>query len=141
MDYDQFKIKEYDHWDLFLHINQFPYLGRCYAWARREDADKITDIHYGELIELFGKIVPAWDQVVHRLFQHDRPNVAILGNEAPHLHAHLIPRYNTPREFYGLTFTDPNPAGNYAPYPKQKIELESLLKNRDVIKERLKNKK
>ena len=58
MDYDQFKIKEYNNWDLFLHINQFPYLGRCYAWARREDADKITEINSGELVELFETIIP-----------------------------------------------------------------------------------
>src|SRR3989338_8035672 len=137
MDYDQFKIKEYDNWDLFLHINQFPYLGRCYAWAKREDADKITDINGGELIELFGNIIPAWNKAVHQLFQHDRPNVAILGNEAPHLHAHLVPRYNTPRFYYGITFRDPNPNGNYSPYPKQKIELETLLKIKEEIKQKL----
>lgn len=137
MDYGQFKIKEYDNWDLFLHTNQYPYLGRCYAWAKRKEADKITDISSGELIELFGEIIPSWNLAVDLLFQHDRPNVAILGNEAPHLHAHLIPRYNTAREFHGIIFTDPNPAGNYAPYPKQKIELELLLKIKDAIKEKL----
>ncbi len=137
MDYDQFKIKEYNNWDLFLHINQFPYLGRCYAWARREDADKITEINSGELVELFETIIPAWDRAVYRLFQHDRPNVAILGNEAPHLHAHLIPRYNAPRFYFGIDFVDPNPKGNYAPYPKRKIELDILLIIKEAIKERL----
>lgn len=137
MDYSQFKIKEYDFWDLFLHVNQFPYIGRCYAWARREDADKITNIKSGELVELFGDVIPSWNQAVQQLFQHDRPNLAILGNEAPHLHAHLIPRYNTPRTFYNITFIDPNPTGNYAPYPKQKIELDILLQIRDAVKEKL----
>ena len=137
MDYDQFKIKEYDFWDLFLHVNQYPYLGRCYAWAKREDADKITSIKSGELLELFGDIIPAWNHAVYQLFQHDRPNLAILGNEAPHLHAHLIPRYNAPKEFQGITFTDPNPKGNYAPYQKQKIEGDILLQIRDAIKEKV----
>ena len=136
-DYDQFKIKEYNFWDLFLHVNQFPYLGRCYAWAKREEADKITEFKTGELLELFGKVIPDWNKAVYELFQHDRPNLAILGNEAPHLHAHLIPRYNTSREFQRITFTDPNPTGNYAPYPKQKIELDILLQIRDKIKEKL----
>ena len=54
LDYSEFKIKEYDFWDLFLHVNQYPYLGRCYAWAKREDADQITGIKSGELVELFG---------------------------------------------------------------------------------------
>lgn len=137
MDYEQFKIKEYDCWDLFLHVNQFPYLGRCYAWAKRKDADKITGIRSGELLELFGKVIPEWDKAVQQLFQHDRPNLAILGNEAPHLHAHLIPRYNTPREYYEITFVDPNPTGNYAPYPKQKLEEEILLKIKEDIKAKL----
>jgi len=136
-DYDQFKIKEYTFWDLFLHVNQFPYLGRCYAWAKREEADKITEFKTGELLELFGKVIPDWNKAVYELFQHDRPNLAILGNEATHLHAHLIPRYNTSREFQRITFTDPNPTGNYAPYPKQKIELDILLQIRDKIKEKL----
>ncbi len=136
-DYDQFKIKEYDFWDLFLHQNQYPYLGRCYAWAKREDADQITVIKSGELVELFGDIIPAWNRAVCQSFQHDWPNLVILGNETPHLHAHLIPRYNTPREFQGITFIDPNPTGNYAPYPKQKLELDILLHIRDSIKEKL----
>jgi|SRR3989338_508735 len=137
LDYSEFKIKEYDFWDLFLHVNQYPYLGRCYAWAKREDADQITGIKSGELVELFGDIIPNWNLAVQQLFQHDRPNLAILGNEASHLHAHLIPRYNTPRTFYNITFTDPNPTGNYAPYPKQKIELDTLLYIRDSIKEKI----
>ncbi|MEK6809884.1 MAG: hypothetical protein AABY40_04365 [Nanoarchaeota archaeon] len=137
MDHNQFKIREYDFWDLFLQINQFPYIGRCYAWAKRENSDKVTDIKSGELLELFGDILPAWNKAVYELFSHDRPNLAILGNTAPRLHAHLIPHYNTPREFYGITFTDPNPTGNYAPYPKQKIELDILFKIKDSIKEKL----
>jgi len=137
IDYDRFKIKEYGFWNLFLHKNQYPYIGRCYAWAKREEADKITDISSRELIELFEEIIPAWDKAVYQLFQHDRPNLAILGNETPHLHAHLIPRYNTPRTLYNVTFTYPNPTGNYAPYPKQKIELYILLQVRDSIKEKL----
>jgi len=31
IDYEQLKIKTYDFWDLYLHVSQFPYLGRCYA--------------------------------------------------------------------------------------------------------------
>jgi len=38
MHYSAFKIKTYDYWDLFLHKNQFSYIGRCYAAAIREDA-------------------------------------------------------------------------------------------------------
>ena len=96
MDYEKLKVKEYNLWDLFLHEQQHPYIGRCYVWARRGEAKKVTDMTLAEGAELFQTIIPSWDNAIKNLFNHDWPNVAIFGNEAPlHLHAHLIPRYNT----------------------------------------------
>ncbi len=136
-DYSHLKIKSYDLWDLFLHEKQFPYIGRCYAWAIRDGAVKVTDMNAPERGELFSKIIPAWNNAVAELFKHDWPNVAILGNEAPHLHAHLIPRYRSPRNFYGIEFIDPNPKGNYSPYPKKKIDLEILLQIKEEMQAQL----
>lgn len=133
MDYEQLKIKEYDFWDLYLHIYQFPYIGRCYAWAKRDNAQKATDMNSFERDELFETITPAWGAAVYKLFKHDWPNIAIFSNTAKHLHAHLIPRYNSPREFYGIEFTDPNPKGNYAPYPKKEIPNDILIKIKEDI--------
>jgi len=87
--------------------------------------------------ELFSKVIPEWNKAVAELFKHDWPNMAILGNEAPHLHAHLIPRYHSPRHAYGIEFIDPNPKGNYAPYPKQEIALDVLLRIKEDMKEKL----
>ena len=139
MDYEQCKIKKYDHWQLYLHQHQYPYIGRCYAWALRDDAQKIVDMSKGEWEELFGVIIPAWDTAVKELFQHDWPNVACLGNTSPHLHWHLIPRYHSPREFHDMPFIDPNPTGNYAPYPKKELPLELILTIKEEIKKRLYN--
>ena len=136
-DFEKFKIKTYGFWDLYLHINQSPYLGRAYAWARRENADHLSDMNKEERDELFEKVFPAWETAVKSLFQHDRSNLAILGNEAPHLHAHFIPRYSTPRIYKGIEFADPNPKGNYAPYEKKKLDLELLLEIKDKLKERI----
>lgn len=99
MDYAPFLVKEYDQWDLFVHPNQYPYIGRCYVVAKRDDAKKVTDMNETEREELFSKILPDWNRAVALLLQHDWPNLAILGNTFPHLHAHLIPRYHTPRTF------------------------------------------
>ena len=137
-DYEQFKIKIYNLWDLYLHINQNPYVGRCYAWAKRENANFVTDMTEEETLELFHTIVPEWDSAISSLYLHDRSNVAILGNTAPHLHAHLIPRYRTPRHLYNHVFTDPNPKGNYAPYPKHEFPTTTLLQIKDDIKIELK---
>jgi len=123
-DYEKFKIKEYKHWILFLHKNQYPYIGRCYAWAKREDANLITDMSREEQEELFNIIIPQWDKAIKKLFNHDRPNLSILGNTSPHLHAHLIPRYHNPVTHYKIEFIDPNPNSNYSPYSKKEIGLE-----------------
>ncbi len=124
--------------DLFLHTNQFLYLGRCYAWALREEAKRITDMNELERNELFGKVIPEWESAVKELFNHDWSNVASLGNTSPHLHWHLIPRFNSPRKLNDIEFVAPNPKGNYAPYPKKELPLEMLLKIRDDFKEKLK---
>ena len=134
MDYEQFKIKRFNLWELYLHKNQFPYLGRCYATAIREDADLVTEMETAESKELFSIVVPEWHKAVSKLFGKSRPNVAILGNEWHHLHAHLIPRFSETKSFYGTDFIDPNPQGNYSPYPKREISLEVLLRIKEDIK-------
>ena len=135
--YARWLLAEYDHWRLFLHTDQFPYIGRCYAAAKRSEADFITDILPSESNELMHIVIPAWNEAIKALFRHDRPNVAILGNEWRHLHAHLIPRYHTPRTFYGIEFVDPNPKGNYSPFTKREISDEILLKVKEDIKAKL----
>ena len=134
MDYEQFKIKRFNFWDLYLHKNQFPYVGRCYASAIRENADLVTKMETAEAEELFFVVVPEWNIAVSKLFGDSRPNVAILGNEWPHLHAHLIPRFHDTKQFYGIDFIDPNPEGNYSPYPKREISLDVLLKIKEDMK-------
>lgn len=131
--HSQFKLKEYVFWDLFLHQNQYPYIGRCYAWARRGEAEKVTDMKAEETEEVFGVMIPAWDLAITELYQHDWPNVTILGNSTPHLHAHFIPRYKTSRTIHGIEFIDPNPNCNYAPYPKKELPLETLLQIKEEI--------
>lgn len=128
MSYEHLKIQEYNHRDLYLHEEQYPYIGRCYARAKRSEADRCTDMNTEELLELFNTIIPAWNNAITKLYNHHRENIAILGNTAPHLHTHLIPRYIEPKELYNIRFVDPNPTGNYAPYPKQKID-ETILQD------------
>ena len=134
MDYEQFSIKDFSFWKLYLHQNQFPYLGRCYAWANRSDAVEISDMTVSEREDLFEKVIPAWRRAIDGLCHPDKINLAILGNTSPHLHTHLIPRFQTPRQFGGIEFIDPNPAGNYAPYPKRELPMETLFAIRDKIR-------
>jgi diadenosine tetraphosphate (Ap4A) HIT family hydrolase len=82
------------------------------------------DMNVEEREELFDIILPAWNKVNKKIFQHDLTNFAIFANTAKHLHAHFIPRYNQSRTFENIVFTDPNPTGNYSPYPKKELSVE-----------------
>lgn len=134
MNYEQFKIMSFAHWDLYLHENQFPYIGRCYTASKRSDATLIIDISKEESSELMHTIIPLWHKTIQELYGECRPNFAIFGNEWNHLHAHLIPRHQTPKQFYNIQFLDPNPEGNYSPYPKKGLSLDILLDIKENIK-------
>ncbi|MBI4441231.1 hypothetical protein HY639_03620 [Candidatus Woesearchaeota archaeon] len=137
MDYDQYIIRHFEYWTLYVHEQQYPYLGRSYAWAVRSDAHRIRDMLTFERNELFDLVIPSWEKAVAALFHPDWTNAAALGNTSPHLHWHLIPRYHSPRVYAGVTFEDPNPKGNYAPYPKKELPLEFVLQIRDQLKANL----
>lgn len=126
MDYEQLLIEEFDDWKLYLHPNQYPYIGRCYAWSKHDDAKTVDDMLPKATFELFHIILPDWRLAMQELYQPIRSNVSIMCNETLHLHAHLIPRYDTPRIVHDITFFDHNPDGNYAPYAKPKLSEEFL---------------
>lgn len=125
--FEDFKIRTFDLWDLYLHENQYPYLGRVYAWSRRLEAVGIRDMRSEERNELFDKVLPAWQKAMKIFTNPDGDNVLCLGNTERHLHWHFIPRYNEPRQFGGIEFVDPNPNGNYAPYSKKPLSKETLM--------------
>ncbi len=137
MDYEQFKLKSYKFWELFMHKDQSPYIGRCYANAKRKTANTIGDMAKEERDELFDLIFPQWESAIKSLFAHTRANIAALGNTYNHLNWHMIPRYKEPREFLGMQFIDPDPTRNYSPYPKNNIPLEVLMQIKDSIKSKL----
>jgi len=131
------KIHSFQYWDLFLHPNQYPYIGRCYAWAKRAEAESLIDMNEAERNELFQIIIPAWNLAITKLFKHDLSNLAIFSNSARHLHAHFIPRYQEKRIFANVEFTDPNPNGNYSPYPKKKLSIAILQEIKKQIENQL----
>jgi len=139
MDFEKFSLKKYRHFELYLHQEQFPYIGRSYAWSLRDDAKEIRDMKRGELIELHQEIFPEWENSVRKLFGSNWSNLAIFGNTSPHLHAHLIPRYESLVRFSGIEFVDKNPRGNYSPYQKMSLNEEVLFGIRDLMKCEIQN--
>lgn len=132
MEYTDFLITRFAHWSLYLHVNQYPYVGRCYAWANR-DADGVLSMNTEECSELFGKVLPLWSEAIKSLYGNDAVNVSCFGNNSPHLHWHFIPRYLSPVTFHGIEFVDPRPSGNYAPYQRIAIDKVMLMAIRDEI--------
>jgi diadenosine tetraphosphate (Ap4A) HIT family hydrolase len=129
MDYTKYLIKEYKYWELYLHINQYPYVGRCYAWAKRDEANHFSDMTDSELLEFKNDIIPYYENKLNYKFPSIlRFNYSVMGNEAPHLHFHMIPRYEKDFTFMGIDFKDSKKNGNYAPYEKKKISNEVIDK-------------
>ena len=133
--YANFLIKEYTHWDLYLHENQ-GYLGRCYLWSKRREAASVTDAtpeEWTEVLTLFRAI----ESGLKRAFNTDKFNYSFLGNETPHMHCHVIPRYDRVVMFGGIAFSDPLWGKNYQTDPNFKIPPYTqgmiLAKMRDVM--------
>ncbi len=109
--YQHLLVKEYKHWSVYLHENQ-GYLGRCILWCKREDAKKLTNATQEEQQELFS-ILKCVEKTLQECFGPDLLNFAFLGNEVPHLHCHIIPRYESERIFMQVRFNDSRFGKNY----------------------------
>lgn len=133
------KIREFKNWVVYLHPYQC-YLGRTYLWAKREDAFDYMEMtqHEWDDFRYLGVYVK---NVLDEIFSPDMFNYAALGNVAPHLHVHIIPRYKKARYFQGIEFKDTRWGENYAPYDKDFfIPLEVHLQIADVIRNGIKEK-
>ncbi len=108
-------IKEYQYWAVYVHENQ-EYLGRCVVWCKRQDALDFADVTVEEQAELF-KVLTDVRKAVKKCFQPDWLNYTFLGNKTRHLHGHFVPRYEKPRIFEGITFTDQLYGHNYRTNP------------------------
>ena len=72
---------------------------------------------------------------LNELFSPDLFNYATFGNEAKHVHEHIIPRYNTSRVFNDTEFIDERRGHNCAPYDRSfTVSDETLIKMRDALR-------
>lgn len=134
--YEHFLIKDFTHWYVQLHENQY-YLGRLIIAAKRDDDVDLFEMSIEEKAEFFdiGKKVKI---ALQESFHPDRLNYANLQNIWNHLHVHVIPRYSTERMFDNIRFTDERWGKNYAPYPKEfTLPQKTILNIRDALKEKL----
>ena len=137
MNYDQFKIKSYKYWDVYLHENQ-NYLGRVVLLLKEGiDAEDFLAVD-GEARDEFFQIGEQLKKALKTLFKPDKMNYAALSNTWEKIHVHFVPRYKSSREFNGMVFHDLRWGKNYAPYDKSFLLEETMLfKIRDSLKEQL----
>lgn len=137
MDYEKLKIGSYKYWDLYLHENQC-YLGRGFAQLREDVGVEDFLAIEGAMRDEFFSICQDFKAALKGLFQPDKMNYAALSNTSPKIHVHLVPRYQEPREFAKVVFTDTRWGKNYAPYDRDFVIEESVLfQIRDAIKRQL----
>ena len=132
MDYEQYLIKEYNHWKVYLHTNQY-YLGRVYIWAKNENAIDLMQINEIERNELFA-IGNEINNALKKLFNYDLMSYIVQGQQTKHLHVHFIPRYSNARVFEGIKFTDEQWGKSYSANNNFDIPEEVKLKLVDEIK-------
>lgn len=97
-------VKDYEYWTVYVYPDQ-GFIGRCIVWCKREDALDLADATVEEREELF-VILKKIRSATAELFGATWFNYSFLGNVDRHLHGHFYPRYQTPVEFEGITFTD-----------------------------------
>ena len=73
------------------------YPGLCRVIARRH-ARELTDLSREER-DLLMQVVYAVEMAVRKAMQPHKVNVASLGNMTPHVHWHVIPRFEDDRHF------------------------------------------
>ena len=97
-------IEEYDHWVVLLRPAQ-PTLGSL-VLAARSEARSFPDLPeeaFAELQDAVADIEDALTVSIH----HEKINYLMLMMVDPHVHFHVIPRYQGERSACGVTVLDP----------------------------------
>jgi diadenosine tetraphosphate (Ap4A) HIT family hydrolase len=79
-------------------------LGNCVVITKRH-LEKFSDITPEEMSE-FAKVVKDIEKSLMQSFSYDKINWLMLMMKDKHTHFHIIPRYQTPRNFAGIEWKD-----------------------------------
>jgi len=128
-------INKYKYWTVKVFSNQ-EYLGRCVIRCDRENALDLTDATPEEQKELF-KILKDLKSAIKKAFDNDWINYSFLGNSAKHLHCHVVPRYQSPRNFESKVFVDERWGNNWQLNESIETPIEILQAVKAKIRENL----
>ena len=96
-------LKEWDHWLLLLRPAQ-PTLGSCIL-AAKSDATAFGDLNPSAYAEL-ATITKEIETTLHQTVDYTKINYLMLMMVDPHVHFHVIPRYQGSRTFDDVDYVD-----------------------------------
>lgn len=114
-------IAELDQSVVLLNFDQENYPGRCMVVLKDHETDMLSLSK--DVRDAFNDEVMAVAAALDALYKPERMNYANLGNEVPHLHWHIIPRYES----------GPNPGR--PPWPVEKPEKAGDNEYRAIAQE------
>ena len=96
-------VAEYDHWLVLLRPAQ-PTLGAL-VLASTSEALRFSDLDPAAFAEL-GQVVPQIERALGAAVNYDKINYLMLMMVDPHVHWHVLPRYQGSREAEGIAIAD-----------------------------------
>ncbi|MFH1188978.1 MAG: HIT family protein [bacterium] len=123
-------IKEYKHWELLIR-NRNTTLGNCVAITKKH-LENFSDITPEEMTELT-YVIKGIEKSLKQSFSYDKINWLMLMMKDKHTHFHIIPRYQTPRNFAGIEWVDtfePDPL--LQRYPQVPDDILQQVKNKII---------
>ncbi|MFZ5555647.1 MAG: HIT family protein [Pseudomonadota bacterium] len=90
---------------------------------------EMTDLAPGQRAALMAAVFAA-EQAVREVLAPDKINLASLGNQTPHLHWHVIPRWTSDRHFPAPIWTPARRASGTNPANGWRDRLKSVLVSR-----------
>ena len=82
---------------------------------------EFSDLDDNEAIEIM-LVVKKIEKAMIEFLNPDKVNIAALGNMVPHLHIHIIPRYQNDPWWPGATFCEKQKEHSYPPLNKEKYK-------------------
>ena len=96
-------VKEMNFWSVLLRPQQVT-LGSLII-INNSDATNFGELKDSEYSEL-GHAISLVENSLRQVFEFNKINYLMLMMVDPHVHFHVIPRYDSPRKILGKTFTD-----------------------------------
>ena len=119
-------------WKLVVNVNQ-NLLGKCFLTLNRH-SESVSDLSEVEWLDLHRQLKMT-TQALTEVFAPDHFNYAFLQNQDRHVHLHVVPRFERPREVAGERFEDPDFPKHYrVPAPKKRVPADVLASIGDEIR-------